>query len=91
MKKKYIAPLVYAESFELAQHVANSCTPIVRLQSGDTATCGAIVNDPTDPDLDGSFIFTMDGYCNKKKDDQYINIDQYCYTNIDTTLGYFGS
>ena len=88
MKKKYIAPLVFCESFQLSQHVA-SCG--LNMQSENETTCKGMITDDMvtkDPSLEGSSgmtLFTAAIACQIKNED-------YCYTNSTAGQGvFFGS
>ena len=60
MKKTYVKPELYFESFELSSNIASGCQTITKLQSKETA-CG--YNDGVD------VIFTSSmGGCNVKDD-----------------------
>ena len=90
MKKKYIAPLVWAESFQLSHHIAACSGTIVKMNQTDMGNCGGTVNDKDDP-LNGATLFAADGFCGKIDDDEYVPVEGYCYTKQDNAVGFFGS
>ena len=92
MKKKYVYPGVYCESFELSHHIAACDGTIVKMNQADVGSCGGTINDENDP-LNGMKFFAADGWCGSDKDsgDQFVEVEGYCYTKQDNTVGFFGS
>lgn len=79
MKKKYIKPTVYVESFELSQHIASCGTRgengVVVKNSLINEGCNITGNDWTGVDITGNFFTAIkDTKC-------YIDNEMYCYTN----------
>ena len=90
MKKTYIPPLVYAESFQLSHHIAACEGNKVKLNSANLGVCGGTISDESDPVYNAKF-FASDGFCGENEDDEYLEAEGYCYTNHTNTVGYFGS
>ena len=90
MKKKYIAPLVFCESFQLSHHIAACDGTTVKLNSANLGTCGGTINDE-ESRLNGMTFFAADAFCGENENDQYIDAEGYCYTKQDNTVGFFGS
>ena len=92
MKKKYVYPGVYCESFELSHHIAACDGVIVKMNSLNLETCGGTINDKDDP-LNGMTFFAADGFCGSDNDagDKFVDVEGYCYTKQDNIVGFFGS
>ena len=46
MKKKYVSPEIFAESFELAEHITGDCSVSGRANHADLGSCGFDAGDP---------------------------------------------
>ena len=76
MKKTYVRPVLYHESFQAAQYIANNCAEIVKMHQGVTAG-GYGDMDEAYGDLGGTCF--QDGVLNCNIHPDLIGQDQYCY------------
>ena len=79
MKKKYVKPLVYFESFELSSSIAGTC---VLKTNHDVGTCG--YKDPTVPG--GAILFTRGEVSACTESPQGNDSNKLCYQGVNGQL-----
>lgn len=75
MRKAYQKPLLYAESYELSQHIA-ACD--IKLSSQSTMTC---TGDAQQSSIFGPHKNLFTTYTNARSSSCTTHVEEYCYTN----------
>lgn len=94
MKKQYESPRVYAESFELIDHIAGNCHG-VETDKQYTVTHRSVDNcafQGPDQKESGIFLFVdASNNCTYLEDADYMNAPFECYNSATTNYAYFAS
>lgn len=93
MKREYTKPLIFAESFELAEHIAGPCANLGKANYRNAVDCSYDGGDPNG----NYFVVGVTAKTCAQNPDIDVNIDDWygysmeCYTNFDDDTAMFAS